>query len=248
LDDRLYSDPNLVQFYDLENGWAADLDYCRDLARGRASILDLGCGTGLFAASLACEQGGTVVGVDPAAAMLDVAVKRPGGEQVRWVQGDARTVRLGQRFDLVVLTGHAFQVFLTRTDRAAVLRTIADHLAPDGLFVFDSRNPADAAWTRWTPERSTRHIEHPSLGRVRAWNDASHDPATAVVTYETFYVFADGRRHTAQSRIAFPARDEIESLIRESGLTVRDWLGDWSGAPWSAVSPEIIPVGSTLLE
>jgi hypothetical protein len=27
--DRLYDDPDLAQFYDLENGWAADLDYCR---------------------------------------------------------------------------------------------------------------------------------------------------------------------------------------------------------------------------
>jgi len=38
--------------------------------------------------------------------------------------------RLGRRFDLVVLTGHAFQVFLTDDDQRAVLSTIAEHLAP----------------------------------------------------------------------------------------------------------------------
>src|SRR5262245_41523617 len=113
-EDRLYDDPDLAQFYDLENGWAADLDHCRDLARGCSSVLDLGCGTGLFAAALAREQDAEVVGVDPAAAMLDVAPARPGGERVRWVQGDARSIRLERRFDLVVLTGHAFQVFLSR--------------------------------------------------------------------------------------------------------------------------------------
>jgi hypothetical protein len=64
------------------------------------------------------------------------------------------------------------------------------------------------------------------------------------VTYSTFYELADGRCHSAQSRIAFPSRDEIASLIGEVGLSVREWLGDWSGAPWSAASPEIIPVGS----
>ena len=73
--DRLYSDQELVQFYDLENGWAQDLDYCRDLARGCASVLDLGCGTGLFAATLAQDSGCELVGVDPAAAMLEVAAK-----------------------------------------------------------------------------------------------------------------------------------------------------------------------------
>jgi SAM-dependent methyltransferase len=54
----LYGDPDLARFYDLENGWAADLDYCRDLARVCSSVLDLGCGTGLFAAAMA--QQGTV--------------------------------------------------------------------------------------------------------------------------------------------------------------------------------------------
>ncbi|HTE82339.1 MAG TPA: class I SAM-dependent methyltransferase, partial [Reyranella sp.] len=157
--DRLYGDPDLAQFYDLENGWAEDLDHCRNLAEDCASVLDLGCGTGLFAASLRqCD----VVGVDPAAAMLDIAAKRPDGDRVQWIQGDARTVRLDRRFDLVVLTGHAFQVFLSDEDRAAVLRTIAAHLAPEGRFIFDSRNPDFRQWRAWTPANSKRQIEHPA--------------------------------------------------------------------------------------
>ncbi len=143
------------------------------MADGCASVLDLGCGTGLFAASLTqCD----VVGVDPAAAMLDIAARRPGGDRVQWIKGDARTVRLGRRFDLVVLTGHAFQVFLTDEDRAAVLRTIAAHLASTGRFIFDSRNPEFRQWRAWTPANSKRHVDHPALGRVLAWNDASCDP------------------------------------------------------------------------
>ena len=74
-DDRLYRDPALAQFYDLENGWAPDLDYCRHLAEDAASILDLGCGTGLFATRMA--DGRRVVGADPAAAMLEIARNRP---------------------------------------------------------------------------------------------------------------------------------------------------------------------------
>ncbi|HSH99593.1 MAG TPA: class I SAM-dependent methyltransferase [Reyranella sp.] len=243
-DDGLYRDPELAQFYDLENGWDADLDYCGRLAAGCASVLDLGCGTGQFAATLAGHGVHDVVGVDPAQAMLDIAATRPDGKRVQWVAADARTARLGRAFELIVLTGHAFQVFLTDDDRAAVLRTIAMHLAPAGRFIFDSRNPADEAWKRWTPERSRRRLAHPSLGPVVAWNDAKHDPATGVVTYDTHYeIVADGRRHAARTQIAFPTRRQIASQIEAAGLAVHAWLGDWSGAPCTADARVIVVLG-----
>lgn len=244
--DRLYHDPALAQFYDIENEWGEDSEFCRRLATGRSSILDLGCGTGLLAAALAQESGRLVVAVDPAGPMLELARQRPGGEHVQWVQGDARSVRLNQWFDLVVLTGHAFQVFLTAEDQAAVLRTIAKHLSPAGRFVFDTRNPLVEEWREWTPEKSERLIEHPMLGQVLAWNDVAHDSATGVVTYGTYYkTLAESRLYSARSRIAFPTREQLASMIEDAGLVVETWLGDWSGSiPCAPTAPEIIPIGT----
>lgn len=241
IDDRLYIDPELVQFYDLENEGGADHDYCIAFAEGARSVLDLGCGTGQVAMALAA--GRRVTGVDPAGAMLDVARGRPAGESVEWVEADARHVRLGKKFDLVLLTGHAFQVFLTAEDQRAVLETIAAHLAPEGRFIFDSRNPAAREWLEWVPEESQRSVQHPRLGMVQAWNDAAWDEAAGVVTYDTFYAAADGRRFHAQSKIAFPGKDELTEMLPEAGLAVDRWLGDWHGAPWTPASREIIPVG-----
>ncbi len=242
--DLLYHDPALVQFYDIENGWAADTDYCFKLAAPRSSVLDLGCGTGLLAARLAAEKNCDVVGADPAAAMLAVASLREGGDRVTWIEGDARHLRLDRRFDLIVLTGHAFQVFLTREDRAAALATIAHHLKPQGRFIFDSRNPESEEWREWVREQSQREIAHPSLGPVQAWNDVHYDPATAIATYETVYeVKATGQRHHAQSRIAFPSRAELETLIAEAGLRVDEWFAEWSGSAWKRGAKELIPLG-----
>ncbi|MDH6230572.1 SAM-dependent methyltransferase [Mesorhizobium soli] len=241
IDDRLYIDPELVQFYDLENDGGADLDYCIAFAEGALSVLDLGCGTGQVAVAVA--SGRYVTGVDPAGAMLDVARRRPGGEGVTWVEGDARHVRLGQKFDLVLLTGHAFQVFLTAEDQQAVLATVASHLAPEGRFIFDSRNPAAREWLEWVPEKSQRTVAHPSLGTVRAWNDAAWDEASGVVTYDTFYEAANGRRIHAESKIAFPERNRLAGMLDEAGLAVDRWLGDWHGGPWTPTSREIIPIG-----
>lgn len=240
--DKLYHDPALARFYDLENRWGADLDYCLHLADGARSVLDLGCGTGQLAARLAdCR---TVVGVDPAAAMLDIARCRPGGQRVAWVEADARDVRLGRRFDLVLLTGHAFQVFLADEDQRAVLSTIAAHLAPGGRFIFDTRNPAAQAWRDWTPGQSRRKFEHPGLGTVEAWNDIVQDAATGIVTYQTHYRVLAGERHySAASRIQFTTQEKLAAMLDRAGLAVDEWLGDWTGGAREPASREIIPVG-----
>lgn len=240
--DRLYQDPELVQFYDLENEWDSDLEFCFRFAKEALSVLDLGCGTGRLAASLA--DGRSVVGVDPAAAMLDVARGRPGGKGVTWVHSDARSVRLGRNFDLVLLTGHAFQVFLTDDDQEAVLATIAEHLAPDGRFIFDTRNPAVQEWREWGQEYSRRAIEHPELGMIEAWNESDHDAATGIVTYRTHYrVEGSGKRFSASSKIRFTPREPLAAMMTRAGLAAEEWLGDWSGGACDPTSPEIIPIG-----
>lgn len=241
MQDRLFHDPELVAFYDAENGWGDDTRHCLRLAEHASSVLDLGCGTGLLAAALAA--GREVWGVDPAAAMLDVARSREGGAAVTWVEADARTVRLGRRFDLVLLTGHAFQCFLTDADQQALCETIAAHLEPGGRFIFDSRNPERAEWREWVPERSRRVFDLPGLGRVSAWNDVSFDPATAIATYQTFYQDNRGRLWNATSRIRFATKDNIQRAICNAGLSVESWLGDWQGSAFTAQSPELIPVG-----
>jgi SAM-dependent methyltransferase len=185
MQDTLFEDPDLVQFYDAENGWGDDTRYCLRLAGDARSVLDLGCGTGLLAAALG--PGREVWGVDPAGAMLAVARARQGGSAVTWVEADGRTVRLGRRFDLVVMTGHAFQCLLTDADQRALCETIAAHLAPGGRFIFDSRNPAREEWREWVPEHSRRAFDLPGLGRVSAWNDVVFDPASGVASYDTIY-------------------------------------------------------------
>ncbi|WP_429810846.1 class I SAM-dependent methyltransferase [Ensifer sp. B1-9] len=241
--DKLYNDPKLVEFYDIENGWAADSEYLKSISAGHTSILDLGCGTGLLTSALAAT-GKRVVGVDPAVAMLDVARLRPGGDRVRWVEGDGRTIRLNESFDLVLLSGHAFQVFLTREDQLSVLQTIAVHLAPEGSFIFDSRNPRMEEWRKWTPAESERDIVHTVLGKILAWNDVRHDAETDIVEYGTFYRIAkDGCTYAAQSKIAFPSYEDLVSMMDEVGLVVERWLGGWDGRPFEISAPEIIPIG-----
>ncbi|QBJ97700.1 class I SAM-dependent methyltransferase [Rhodococcus sp. ABRD24] len=241
--DALYDDPVMASFYDLENGWSSSDAVCLSLAAKSDSVLDFGCGTGTLACAIATRHGISVTGVDPAEAMLDLARSKSGSEHVHWVRGDSRTVRLDRRFDLIVMTGHAFQVFLSDDDRMNVLANAARHLADGGRLVFDSRNPARKEWLEWNREESMRQIMHPEHGETMAWNDVDVDERTGIVTYGTHYrPCASDLTYSAHSSIAFPGRDLIAAQIDRAGLQVERWLGDWSGTPYEPDSGEIIPM------
>ena len=162
---------------------------------------------------------------------------------MEWVEGDARTVRLRKRYDLIVLTGHAFQVFLTEEDQRAALATIAAHLSPTGRFVFDTRNPG-LHGERNVRHSSVRQLEHAALGAIEASNASHYDETTGILSYENGYrVLSTGEHFAGHSKILYTPRDKLARMISDAGLTVDAWYGDWEGNPLHAQSREIIPVG-----
>jgi ubiquinone/menaquinone biosynthesis C-methylase UbiE len=93
MSDDLFNEPRLARIYDLVEGDRDDLDpYLAMVAEFDArSVLDVGCGTGTFACLLA-DRGIETVGVDPAAASIEVARGKPGAQRVRWLHGDATSL------------------------------------------------------------------------------------------------------------------------------------------------------------
>jgi SAM-dependent methyltransferase len=241
--EPLYADLEFARLYDWDCPWPPDSAYCLTLARNAASVLDLGSGTGRFCTRLAEFGPRVIFGVDPGRGMMTVARARPLADRVTFSDGSAQTVRLGRRFDLIVMMGHAFQTLLTNADRAAAFATIAAHLTPRGRFIFDSRNPAAREWERWTPDR--RHdFDVPGIGPVTSWTVGIHDEDTGIVAYAAHYnLHASGRRLETTSRIAFPPRDQLDAEMAAAGLRVLDWLGEWDGRPFTPDAPEIIPFG-----
>jgi len=128
------------------------------------TVLDMGCGTGRLACRLAA-RGHDVTGAEPAAAMLDIARNRSGGDRVTWIETDAANLSVDTRFDMVIMTGHVFQVFVEDRDVRAALRTLRHHLAPGGRLAFETRNPVIRDWDTWTPEQTRETINVPNIPR-----------------------------------------------------------------------------------
>jgi SAM-dependent methyltransferase len=114
--DALFEEARLAAIYDAIDDDRSDLNVYAALADalGAHVVLDVGCGTGTFACMLAAE-GKKVIGIDPAAASLDVARRKPAAGRVRWLEGEA-TGLPPVRADLVTMTGNVAQVFLTDTN------------------------------------------------------------------------------------------------------------------------------------
>jgi ubiquinone/menaquinone biosynthesis C-methylase UbiE len=239
-----YNQAELAVLYDDENGWDVSADFYRDLAQriGAKTLLDLGCGTGTVTRGVIAAIGGSAVGVDPAQPMLEVAGRKTGDEPVEWVLGDARTVRLDRRFDLIIMTGHAFQAFLTEADQIALFRTVAAHLAPDGRFAFDSRNPAAKEWLEWTPTESSRVLETAAYGAVEIWNDIAMNPENILDVQEHYRFLSSGKRLRSDFRLRFSAPEELWDGMMAAGLAVEHCYGDWDRTAFTPAAREIIIV------
>ncbi len=238
--DRGYTDPLLVATYDAENSGRDDIDFYLGLATelGARSVIDLGCGTGVLAADLAAA-GITVVGVDPAAAMLDVARRRPGGDRVRWVNGDADSFVSGSA-DLVVMSGHAAQVFLTDNEWAGVLTNAFRALTAGGYLAFETRNPVNRTWEQWNKEDSTGMFRLPNGDSFQSWVQVTQVTGT-LVSFDGHVVFTGtGVHEISSSTLRFRSQDEVEQSLLTAGFIIVEVYGDWDRRPVESTAPELI--------
>ena len=142
MQDPHYTLPKLVEIYDDLNPWSSDNDFYCALVQGKDKlhILDLGCGTGVLANSYSA-QGHFVTAVDPSKEMIAVGRQKEYGAHVDWILAKAQELTLRSKFDLIVMTGHAFQVLLQREEVLQVFELMRDCLKEEGLIVFETRNP-----------------------------------------------------------------------------------------------------------
>lgn len=220
--DECFRHPRLAALYDALDPDRSDLAAYLAIAEefGARRVLDIGCGTGVFALLLA-DRGLEVVGVDPARASVDVARAKPGSERVRWICGDA-TALPSLRVDLATMTANAAQELVDPRVWRGTLRGAHEALRPGGHFVFESRDPSRRAWEGWNREASWGVTDVPGVGTVESWVDLIEVDGPLVTFWWSYVFAADGRTTTSESTLRFRQREEVEADLTAEGYTVED--------------------------
>ena len=212
-----FDHPRIASLYDALDPDRSDLDFYLQLLEeiGARSVVDIGCGTGVFALLLAAK-GIDVVGVDPAGAMLDVARAKPGAEKVRWVHGYAADLP-PMEVDAVTMTANTAQVFVTDVDWEETLAVCHRISRPGGSLLFETRGPAPRPWESWAAYRGTTEVE--GVGPVTEWYEIV-EVTDGLVTFDAHNLLPDGEDVVARSTLRFRSREELDRSLAAAGFEV----------------------------
>lgn len=240
--DRQFADVGLAALYDLFCPWEQrdDLAFYLPLVMSAPAVLDVGCGTGmLLHRARQAGHAGRLCGLDPGVGMLEQARRR---SDIEWVLGDLASARWDREFDLVVMTGHAFQVLVTDDEVRRSLAAVRSALTAGGRFAFETRNPPARAWQRWTPDNAVE-VGDGRGGLVRMEHEVQALVEGDLVSFVTTFTGPglDGPQ-VSRSTLRFLDAAALSVFLADAGLAVQEQFGDWDRQPLTGTSPEIITI------
>jgi SAM-dependent methyltransferase len=237
--DAYFADAQLAALYDLFCADRADFDFYLPYVIAAPSVLDVGCGTGaLLKGARAKGHAGRLCGLDPAAGMLAQARVH---DDIEWVQGTLSSAGWKNEFDLVLMTGHAFQVLLDDDEISQAFAAVHAALKPGGRFAFETRNPLARAWEKWSGAYRGR-VEGPDgLVSMRTRLDAPMQNERVTFTH-VFECPAWSTVKTSTSTLRFIGVETLTRMLEESGFAIEERFGDWDRQSFEATSPEIIVI------
>ncbi len=225
--ERKFTEGRLAALYDAFCPPPARRDdfafYLPLMLRARA-VLDVGCGTGALL-RLARESGhaGRLIGLDPAAGMLDQARRWP---DIEWVHGDLASVGWEREFDLVVMTGHAFQEFIADDELREALAAIRSALVAGGRFAFETRNPLVRGWEQWET-RYSGAVTDDSGATVRCDYRVEMPVKGGIVrSVSTFTSPGWNHPEVSHGALRFLDADTLSAFLSHAVLAIEEQFGD----------------------
>ncbi len=225
-------------------------------------VLELACGSGRVTfplAELGARIGFDVVGLEPAAPMRQEAERRRAGlpaavqERVRLVDGDMRSWRADEPFDVIVTPCGSITHLLTREDRLATWRAARANLTPSGYFAIDVPMPDLAAYadSLRTPARALVEIDSDTQDdqgrRLLRSKTTEYDAVTQHARIRFVYDRFERERHTDryvsdfESHVYHP--EELRLLYLHCGFVVDAEYGDYRFRPPRVRARTVVMVG-----
>jgi SAM-dependent methyltransferase len=232
---RIYE--HLSQVYDI--GWCGFAEQYVSLVSqllgeygiAQARILDLACGTGILAISLA-GQGHIVRGIDISPEMVALAKSKSGEiPNVSFDVQDMTKFVVPGRFDLITCTFDSLNYVLNSHGLRAMFGRVARSLAKSGLFLFDS----NTSQHYMNVGNGSRKMELGGHSFVHTWRYDS-TKKEAITTFE----FADGSRETHHQQPY--DLSQLGPILADVGLRAAHTWSGFDRSPYNAQSPRLFCV------
>jgi SAM-dependent methyltransferase len=229
-----------AQYYDLlyqDKDYAQEANFIHQLISTYApqaqNLLELGSGTGRHAEYLA-EQGYSLTGVERSPEMLSRCAQRQITqspeirERLTFVEGDLRQIRLNRQFDCVLSLFHVISYQTTNNDLLTAFNTVAQHLKPGGIFIFDVWY--GPAVLRDLPQVRIKRLQNDSLTITRIAEPILYPNENWVDVNYRIFLQPMGQNicHELQEvhRMRYLFKPELEDLLGRSALTLEQY-GEW---------------------
>jgi SAM-dependent methyltransferase len=184
------------------------------LLPARADILDLCCGDGRIAQTLA-KRGYRVTGIDGSERMLTYARQRL--PKAELYLKDARRFKLPPRFDAVISTFDSLNHIMEAADLKKVFENVFACLKPAGVFVFDL-NREEAYMDLWS--RTSTVVDKKAVAVARGLYDSSRKIAVCNVT---LLRLENGQWRRSDFRLTqrLHMQDQVLGALRDAGFDTR---------------------------
>ncbi|MBN1168064.1 MAG: class I SAM-dependent methyltransferase [Methanospirillaceae archaeon] len=191
------------------------------------SILDLGCGPGLYCELLA-EHGYQVTGVDFSKRSIDYA-RQSGSHKgllIEYIQSNYLDLTFENLFDLIIIIFCDFDVLVPH-DRTRLLKNIFRALKPGGLFIFDTLNPKAPA-VMAISGKSWEMVEDGfwKKGTCLVLSETFHYEEANVILQQHVVCSEPDQYQVYRFWTHYYQRNSIVSILIEGGFSVEDTCDD----------------------
>ena len=202
-------------------------------------VLELAAGTGRLT-QLIIDLGYEYTGIDTSQEFLSIARKKYNtyNHKVQFLHGDMRDFKLAKKFNFVFIGFNSFLHLLTNEDAMKCLQSVYDHLTIDGIFLLSVFTPDPNVLYR------DKNQYFPATGffqyngsKCRIMETNHYDQYTQVnrITWRLEQNTKLRReKYNFSMKMYYP--HEMDILLGESGLLIKEKIGNYDGSPMNEES------------
>jgi len=228
---------NSAWLYDLDQRDIVkdDIKFYIDYAKSQncKNILELGCGTGRVAISLA-KEGFNVTGLDLSDEMLDVfRAKIDVGvkDKIELIYGNMADFSLNKKFDMIIVPFRAFQCLTDDKDIENSVNCVKNHLADGGIFIVNVFNPRMDAENWCCPLKTQWELLDENTGNyvIKKYSQDKIDTQNRVIYITFIYEVKDKAGNISifedKLKLKYHYENNLRDILENAGLKIKEKFG-----------------------